>query len=204
MLPGFFALVQFQALVPTLVVLALPIVVPDEAGYARGVRARIVDATRVPASALDPAFKTANYLPNIQALRQALAAGDDEAILKNPVGLVAEGATSNVFAVIAGELLTPPLADGILPGITRKTVMEILTHEGHHCDEKMFARDAFYVAHEAFMCGTAAEITPIQSLDRRTIGDGKPGPITRMVQKLYSEGVRGRVDWLRNRITLVE
>jgi branched-chain amino acid aminotransferase len=175
-----------------------------EEGLRDGVRLRTSSFSRNhPNAALSRAKIIGHYVNSIVARYEANDDGFQEALMLDHHGFVAEATGENVFVVKEGHIKTPPVAN-ILPGITRKTVMEILTHEGHHCEEKMFARDAFYVAHEAFMCGTAAEITPIQSLDRRLIGDGKPGPITRKVQKIYSEGVRGRVDWLRNRITLVE
>jgi branched-chain amino acid aminotransferase len=90
-----------------------------------------------------------------------------------------------------------------LPGLTRKTCTEILRKLNVHVEEAFFGRDAVYVADEGFLCGTAAEITPIRSLDRRDIGDGRPGPLTREVQRLYLDGVRGRVDWLAHLITPV-
>lgn len=171
---------------PTLAVLALPLVVPDEAGYARGVRARIVDATRVPASALDPAFKTANYLPNIQALRQALAAGDDEAILKNPDGLVAEGATSNVFAVIAGELLTPPLADGILPGITRAAVLELAAELSIPARETPLLPFELRAADEVFLTSSVRGPIAVTTLDGHPVGAGVEGPLTARLRQRYA------------------
>ena len=115
-------------------------------------------------------------------------------------GFVAEGTGENVFVIKDGVIKTPPVAN-ILPGITRRTVIEILEHEGYTVKEQLFGRDAFYVADEAFMCGTAAEITPISSVDRRDIGTGKPGELTLRVQKLYLDAVHGRVDWLKHHIT---
>ena len=114
-------------------------------------------------------------------------------------GYVAEGTGENVFVVSDGTVITPPPVN-ILPGITRQTVLEILRHEGIALAEQPLARDAFYTASEAFMCGTAAEVTPIASLDRRDIGDGRPGPITRRVQQIYADAVRGKVDWLAHHV----
>ncbi|WAS89583.1 aminotransferase class IV [Nannocystis punicea] len=172
-----------QALTPTLAVLAIPLAIPDEAGYARGLRARIVDVTRVPASALDPAFKTANYLPNIQALRQALAAGDDEAILINPVGLVAEGATSNVFAVLGGVLFTPPISDGILPGITRATILELAASLAIPAQESSLHPFDVRAADEVFLTSSVRGPIAVTTLDGFPVADGKEGPVTSRLRR---------------------
>lgn len=129
--------------------------------------------------------------------------GFDEALMLDGQGNVAEGTGENVFVVKNGVVSTPP-ATNILPGITRDTCMEILAHEGVEVREQAFARDAFYVAEEAWMVGTAAEVTPIRELDRRVIGIGSPGPVTRMLQEVYGEAVRGKVEWLRHHITVCE
>ena len=85
----------------------------------------------------------------------------------------------------------------------RGSSIEIMRHEGYRVEEEFFGRDAFYVCKEAFMCGTAAEVTPIRELDRRTVGNGSPGRITRQLQEIYGDAVRGRVDWLKHYITHV-
>jgi branched-chain amino acid aminotransferase len=97
-----------------------------------------------------------------------------------------------------GVVKTPPVVN-ILGGITRKTAMQILEKEGLQVQETTFGRDALYVADEVFMTGTAAEITPVREVDRRTVGP--PGPVTKRVQQTYLDGVRGKVDWMKPFIT---
>lgn len=168
---------------PLLVILALPLALPDEASYLQGLRARIVDLTRVPASALDPALKTANYLPNIQALRQASAAGDDDAILVNLAGRIAEGATSNVFAVIAGALRTPPLSEGILPGITRAAVLARAEHLGIPAAEAPLTPDELRAADEVFLTSSVRGPIAVTALDGRPVGPGREGPVTARIRR---------------------
>jgi branched-chain amino acid aminotransferase len=174
----------------------------DEA-MANGVRLKTSSFSRNhPNAALSRAKITGHYVNSIMARYEANDDGFDEALMLDHHGFVAEGTGENVFVIKDGVVKTPPVAN-ILPGITRRTVIEILEHEGYTVKEQLFGRDAFYVADEAFMCGTAAEITPISSVDRRDIGDGKPGELTKRVQKLYLDAVHGRVDWLKQHITLV-
>ncbi len=170
-----------------------------EDGLAKGVRLRTSSFTRNhPNAALSRAKVVGHYVNSIMARYEATADGFDEALMLDNHGFVAEGTGENVFAIKNGVVKTPSVAN-ILPGITRRSVIEILAHEGFAVREENFGRDAFYVADEAFMCGTAAEITPIAEVDRRPIG--LPGPVTKTVQRLYTEGVRGRVDWLTKHIT---
>jgi branched-chain amino acid aminotransferase len=170
-----------------------------EEGLAKGVRLRTSSFTRNhPNAALSRAKVVGHYVNSIMARYEATADGFDEALMLDNHGFVAEGTGENVFAIKNGVVKTPSVSN-ILPGITRRSVIEILAHEGIPVREENFGRDAFYVADEAFMCGTAAEITPIAEVDRRTIG--LPGPITKTVQRLYTDGVHGRVDWLRKHIT---
>ncbi|MBZ5710290.1 aminotransferase class IV [Nannocystis pusilla] len=176
-----------RAVTPTLAVLAVPLDLPDEAGYVRGLRARIVDVTRVPATALDPAFKTANYLPNIQALRQALAAGDDEAILINPAGVVAEGATSNVFAVLQGVVYTPPVDTGILPGITRAAVLDLAGKLGISAQESALHPFDVRCADEVFLTSSVRGPIAVTSVDGHPIAAGTEGPLTARIRRAYAD-----------------
>jgi branched-chain amino acid aminotransferase len=143
-----------------------------------------------------------HYVNNILARYEANDDGYDEALMLDHNGYVAEGTGENVFVVQNGVVYTPPEVN-ILPGITRQSVLEILRHEGIAVREELFPRDLFYTGKEAFFCGTAAEVTPIREVDRRTVGDGRPGPITTRVQSLYLEAVAGRVPWLEHHITKV-
>lgn len=172
-----------------------------EEGLARGVRLKTSSFSRNhPNAAMARAKITGHYVNSIMARYEANDDGYDEALMLDFHGMVAEGTGENVFVIKDGVVKTPPVTN-ILPGITRRTVIEILEREGIEVVETLFGRDAFYVADEAFMCGTAAEITPIHSLDRRVVGEGVPGPITKRVQEVYLSAVRGQVDWLKSSIT---
>ncbi len=172
-----------------------------EEGLAKGVKLRTSSFQRNhPNAALARAKIVGHYVNSILARYEANDDGFDEALMLDGRGFVAEGTGENVFVVHDGVVITPEPVN-ILPGLTRSSVIEILQHEGIEIREQSITRDAFYTADEAFMCGTAAEVTPIASLDRRTIGDGRPGEVTRRVQDLYTRGVRGQVDWLAQHIS---
>jgi branched-chain amino acid aminotransferase len=123
------------------------------------------------------------------AVTEANHAGYDEAILLTAEGFVADGSGENIFAVIDGKLATPELATSILPGITRNTVIQIAQDLGYQVEETRLIRSDLLLADEVFMCGTAAEVTPIRSVDDVEIGVGE---ITLEIQKAYLDTVRGR------------
>lgn len=139
-----------------------------------------------------------HYVNSILARYEANENGYDEAIMLDGAGYVAEGTGENLFVARDGVVKTPPVVN-ILGGITRRTVIDILKHENVPVHEMHFGRDALYVADEVFMTGTAAEVTPVREVDRRTVGT--PGPLTRMVQDIYGRGVRGEVDWMKHYVT---
>ncbi len=130
------------------------------------------------------------YVNSVLAKREALAHGYDEALLLDPEGYLTEGSGENLFMIRNGRVKTTPL-NSILNGITRSTVLEYFERKGIPVEAARFTRDEIYCADEVFMTGTAAEITPIQSIDRRIIGAGKPGPLTREVQGWYQSVVHG-------------
>ncbi|RZO69187.1 MAG: branched-chain amino acid transaminase [Halieaceae bacterium] len=140
-----------------------------------------------------------NYINSILALREALDAGFEEALLLDNEGYVAEGSGENVFLVRNGVLYTPELTS-CLEGITRDSIIRIAEDQGLTVKEKRITRDEVYVADEAFFTGTAAEVVPIREVDNRTIGTGVRGPITETLQRIYLESVRGAqadyADWL--------
>jgi branched-chain amino acid aminotransferase len=139
-----------------------------------------------------PAAKaTGHYVNSILAGYEARRNGYDEALLLNTEGFVAEGSGENVFVIRDGVVRTPPLTS-VLAGITRDACIRILRDNGVEVREEYFARDAFYIADEAFMTGTAAEVTPVVELDDRKIGPGKPGPITAKVQQVFHATLHGR------------
>ena len=153
-------------------------------------------------SAMTKGKITGQYVNGVIAKREAIAAGFDEALMLDPDGFLTEGTGENLFMVKGGVIKTTPLTS-ILNGITRQTVLEYLTHVygAHKIVETRFSRDELWCADEAFLTGTAAEITPIKEVDGRVIGTGRPGPIGSKLQKDYAAIVRGALpeygkDWL--------
>jgi branched-chain amino acid aminotransferase len=164
-------------------------------GIANGVRMKISSWQRHDPNAMPPAAKgTGMYINSSMAKVEALKAGYDEAILLSPQGYVSECTGENIFVVRHGKIITPPLSAGALEGITQSSVITIARDLGFEIEFGNLLRSDLYVAEEAFLSGTAAEIVPIASVDDRTVGDGKPGPITRRIQELYQAAVRGKVD----------
>jgi branched-chain amino acid aminotransferase len=158
----------------------------------KGVRLKTSSFARFHHNTMMPAAKASgHYVNSILAGYEARRNGYDEALLLDTEGFVAEGSGENVFVVRDGIVRTPPLTS-ILPGITRASVMKILQDLGIPVVEEHFARDLCYIADEAFMTGTAAEVTPVRELDDRKIGSGTPGPITIKVQEVFAAALRGR------------
>jgi branched-chain amino acid aminotransferase len=124
---------------------------------------------------------------------EATRLGFSEAILLDFEGRVAEGTGENLFAVLDGKLMTPNLGHSILGGITRRSVMQLARDHGLEVSEEPLTRDMLYMVQEIFFTGTAAEITPVRSVDGLTVGKGKPGPITRKLQADFFDIVNGRV-----------
>jgi len=151
-------------------------------------------------STMAKAKTNGHYTNSIMALQEAENAGYDEALMLDTTGYVAEGSGENLFIVRRGKVYTPSLTSA-LEGITRDTIVELL-HSDMKLEviEKQITRDEVYTADEAFFTGTAAEVTPIQSLDDREIGSGTAGPITKEIQQRYFDVVNGknkdRLDWL--------
>ena len=133
------------------------------------------------------------YVNSILAKTEATMAGFDEAIILNHDGHVCEGSGENVFVVANGRLITPPLEDNVLPGITRNTIVDLAQRDlGLEVVERSIDRSELYLADEVFLTGTAAHLTPVIELDNRAIGDGKAGPIASQLQKMYFDVVVGR------------
>ena len=144
-----------------------------------------------------------NYMNSILAHQEAAQDGYDEALLLDVDGFVAEGSGENVFIVRNGKLYTPDLTSA-LEGITRDTIVTLAGELGIQVIEKRITRDEVYGADEAFFTGTAAEVTPIRELDRREIGAGTAGPITKQLQSLYFDVVHGRSAKHQHWLTLVK
>lgn len=141
-----------------------------------------------------------NYLSGQLIAREARRLGFGEGIAMSSSGLISEGAGENMFIAINGKLNTPPVSAGILSGITRHTVITLAKAAGIEVVERDLPRETLYFADEVFMCGTAAEITPLRSVDAKPVGEGKPGPITRTVQDaffgLFNGKTEDRWGWL--------
>jgi branched-chain amino acid aminotransferase len=170
-------------------------------GLSSGVRVKISSWRRHDPNALPPAAKgTALYLNSALAKAEAVKAGYDEAILLSPQGSVSECTGENLFVVRRGTLLTPPVSAGALEGITQDTVAVLARERGYPVERANLLRSDLYIADEAFLTGTAAEVVPIASVDDRPVGDGVPGPVTLELQQAYNQAVRGELpehkDWL--------
>lgn len=140
---------------------------------------------------LEPRIKSlGKYLCNIQAKIEANQVGAAEGLMLTEAGYVAECTGDNIFFVRKGVVYTPPAFLGILEGITRQTAMDLLSEMGIEVEEKVFTRFDLYTADETFLTGTAAEVVPMVKLDDRTIGDGKPGPITRQLMERFRNYVQ--------------
>jgi branched-chain amino acid aminotransferase len=169
-------------------------------GLKNGIRAKISTWQRISANVIPHVSKaTGVYLNSLLAVNEANAAGYDEAIQLTPEGTVAYGSGENIFAVRDGVVYTPDLATGILPGITRDTVTQIAQDLGYTVIEKSLIRSDLYLADEVFMCGTAAEVTPLRSVDDHELGVGE---VTLKIQSAYLDTVRGKSDrwghWLEH------
>jgi len=170
-------------------------------GVQHGVRMKISSWRRHDPNIIPPAAKgTGQYINSQLAKVEAIKAGYDEAILLNPQGFVAEASGENIFIVRDGEIITPPLAAGALIGITRDSVMKIARDLGIAVHEAELVRTDLYTADEVFVCGTAAEITPVREIDDRVVGE--PGPLTKKVQEIFHSAVRGDLEqyssWLEH------
>ena len=159
---------------------------PDEF-YQNGLEIITAKTIRNHPGALDPRIKSLNYLNNILAKIEGLAAGCVETLMLNHKGEVAECTGDNIFIVKDGKLLTPPVEAGVLEGITRGAVMELAAGDGVEVVESTMTLEDVYSAEEVFLTGSAAEIVPVIKVDGKQIGDGTPGLITRRVADLYSQ-----------------
>ena len=163
----------------------------------KGIRLKTSSWTRHDHNIMPPAAKTTgNYVNSSLAKVEALRAGYDEAVMLAPNGLVAECSGENIFVSRHGMLLTPPLSAGALEGITQNTVMTIARDLGYEARTDNLARSDLYIADEAFVCGTAAEVSAVNSVDDRSIPC--PGPMTRAIAATYADAVHGRDDRYRH------
>lgn len=172
-------------------------------GLELGIRAKISSYTRHHPNVTMTQSKTCgNYVNSILAKREVTRLGFDEAIMLDTLGLVAEGSGENLFIVRRGVLKTPPLGS-VLEGITRDSIIKIARDKGIEVIEQSFTRDELYIADEAFMTGTAAEVTPIREVDGRQIGAGTRGPVTKTLQTTFFDAVKGRESKYESWLTAV-
>jgi branched-chain amino acid aminotransferase len=171
-----------------------------EEALAKGIRANISSFTRHHPNIMLTKSKVAgNYVNSFLAKTESARLGFEEAIMLDPQGYVAECTGENIFTVRRGKLYTPATAP-ILEGITRHSLFTIATALGYTIKEQPISRDHLYAADEVFVCGTAAEVIGLREIDFRKIGDGTSGPVTRSIQKVFHDAIRGRdaryEDWL--------
>jgi branched-chain amino acid aminotransferase len=166
-------------------------------GLEHGIRAKVSSWQRIGPNTIPHVAKaTGIYLNSMLAVLEATRAGYDEAILLTDDGYVADGSGENIFLIKDEILATPDLSASILPGITRQTVIELAHTLGYAVHERQVIRSDLYIADELFMCGTAAEVTPVRSVDDHEIGP--PGPVTKAIQAAFFDAVRGRDErWSR-------
>src|ERR1044071_8779271 len=161
---------------PSVIIIAATIALYHEDFYKKGLTIVTCATRRSNPAALNPAIKSLNYLNNVMARIEANLAGADEALMLNDEGNVAECTADNVFIIKRGQIFTPPTTAGALRGFTRAVVFEIAAETGIRVVEANITRHDVFVADEAFLTGTAAEIIPVVKADGRPIGTGKPGP----------------------------
>jgi len=164
---------------------------PEEL-YEKGMKIISATTVRNHPLAIPPQVKSLNYLNNILAKIEALDYNVPEAIMYNHEGFVAEATGDNVFIVRNNIIYTPPVQAGSLPGITRTVVINLAKKEGLEVIEMDLTRFDLYVADEFFLTGTAAEVIGIVEIDNRTIGDGKPGPVTKLLRDRFFEYAHGK------------
>jgi branched-chain amino acid aminotransferase len=165
----------------------------------KGCRAAVSSWQRIGQNTIPPEGKaTGQYINSSLAKVAALKAGYDEAIMLTPDGRIAEGSGENIFCVYGRKLVTPPVVDGVLAGLTRDAVMTLARDEGYEVVEAPLVRSNLYLADEAFFTGTAAELVPLVEVDDRTVGTGRPGDVTKRLLSLYGQATRGELDRYKN------
>ena len=170
---------------PLAVIILQPLAGPPARAYAEGVKVILATVPRPPPEAVDPTAKTGAHLPHVLAVREARAAGAHEAILLDARGLITEGCSSSLFAVRARRLVTPPLAAGILEGVTRGVVLGLARAERLPVEEVLLEPEDLFTADELFITSTAREILPVTRVGERIVGNGRPGPVTARLHRAF-------------------
>ena len=175
---------------PQIIIIAANIQLYPKKLYKEGLKIITAGTPRNHPEAINPRIKSLNYLNNIMAKIEAINAGCMEALMLNTDGYVSEATGDNVFAVKNNILSTPPAHSGALSGITRQTVMHIAAEQGYKVRESTMSRYDLYTADEVFLTGTAAEVISVVEIDRRMIGNGKPGETTKKLEKSFRKYAR--------------
>ncbi len=175
---------------PGVFIIAGRIAMYSEETYRQGMAIVTASTPRIAAAALSPRIKSLNYLNNILAKWEAIDAGVAEAVMLNHLGFVCECTADNIFIVRDGQLITPAEESGILLGVTRGVVLELAETAGIPTRQTNLTRYDLYTADECFLTGTGAEIVPVVSVDKRSIGNGKPGGMTRQLTDAFHQYVR--------------
>jgi len=170
---------------PTVVIMTKPLVAPSSRVYEEGITLIIAKTKRNLPAALSPHIKSTNFLNNIMAKREAIAAGVFDCILLNWENSITECTVSNVFFAHGGQLKTPSLRCGILDGVTRDIVIQLAREQRMVVEEGQYSSHELLCADECFLTNTSMEIMPVVSVDKHPIGSGKPGPITRQLRSLF-------------------
>ena len=170
----------------------------------KGLNVCITSWRRISDETLSPRIKCgANYINSRVGQREALRNGYDTCLFLNEAGKVSEGPGSCFFMVKGGELITPQLTDSVLESITRDTVIKIAESKGYKVVERTIDRTELYTCDEAFLCGSAMEMTPVLTIDKYVIGNGDTGAITKELHMTYFDVVRGKVDEFKNWVTSI-
>ena len=167
------------------VIIVQPVDAPTSKQMLQGLHLEVSGRLRNDRRALDPAMKSGNYLNSLLAYLDAAADGYDDALLCNSDGHVTEGTTFNIFYVKNRMIITPPLDVGILDGITRRHVITLARGAGFAVREVRFPRERLYEADEVFLTSSIKEVFPVTRIDKRLIGNGKPGPVTQQLHDVY-------------------
>ncbi|MDD5435555.1 MAG: branched-chain-amino-acid transaminase [Nitrospira sp.] len=180
-----------QCTEPTVVIIAREFNKYPDSLYLKGLHAAVVTTRRMPPSALNPAIKSLNVLNNIMAKTEATGLGASEGIMLNTDGYVAEGTVSNIFIVKDGIIKTPSLDTGILNGVTRSVVINLAKEADIAILEQPFYPDELFNSDECFITNTSYEIMPVTTLNGQTIGNGRPGEITKRLIDLFRDMIAG-------------
>lgn len=188
--PGSLGLSPYTCPTPSIICIASTIKLYPEEKYEHGLTLATCSTRRPTHGSLSPLVKSLNYLSNVMAKIECIAAGAEEGVMLNEQGMVAECTGDNIFVIKNGKISTPPVSAGSLDGITRRVVIELAAELGFELNEVNMTRYELYTADELFLTGTAAEVVPVAKYDERDIGTGTTGPITRQFMEAFSQLTR--------------